>query len=469
MTSKFEVHEERLGTTDELGHRVFLHPEEVKGVWRSRRTLFYWVLIFIFLVLPWIHFNGKQIILLDLATREFTFFGSTFYAHDAPMLIMILLGFVFTMAFVTSIWGRVWCGWACPQTVFIDAIYRKIEQFIEGNSYQRTKLDEANWNLNKLARRSLKWFLYTIVSLHIAHSLIGYFVGTRFLLDVSTHNPSENMNLFLTVMFVSSVFLFDFGWFREQFCIIACPYGRIQSVMMDQNSLVVAYDTKRGEPRRAKDVPKDQQGDCVNCFACVRSCPTGIDIRRGTQLECIACTNCIDACDDIMTKLKKNTGLIRYDTENGLNGQPSKKLKTRSVIYLTIIAIIVATFIVVLQRSYDLKTQFVRGKQVFVEIKLDDGVAGVLNQYKLTFDYKAEDKPEIMMRVKTFIKNQVELVTPKNPYSVMIGHQSVNVFFKFRKDLLVNGNLKIVVEFVNTRQPNIVLNEQEVNLVGPVQ
>jgi cytochrome c oxidase accessory protein FixG len=270
-------------------------------------------------------------------------------------------------------------------------------------------------------------------------------------------------------MFVSSVFLFDFGWFREQFCIIACPYGRIQSVMMDQNSLVVAYDTKRGEPRRAKDVPKDQQGDCVNCFACVRSCPTGIDIRRGTQLECIACTNCIDACDDIMTKLKKNTGLIRYDTENGLNGQPSKKLKTRSVIYLTIIAIIVATFIVVLQRSYDLKTQFVRGKQVFVEIKLDDGVAGVLNQYKLTFDYKAEDKPEIMMRVKTFIKNQVELVTPKNPYSVMIGHQSVNVFFKFRKDLLVNGNLKIVVEFVNTRQPNIVLNEQEVNLVGPVQ
>lgn len=466
--NRFDLHEERLGTTDEHGHRVYIHPEDVKGKWRDKRTVFYWFLIGLYLVLPWINFKGKQIILLDIPGREFTFFGNTFYAHDAPLFLLVLLAFVFTMGFITSIWGRVWCGWGCPQTVFIDTIYRRIERIIEGKARQRQKLDEGPFTFEKFYKKSIKWILFTVVTLHITHSLLGYFVGARKLFWITLSPPSEHMTLFTIMLVITGIFLLDFGWFREQFCIIACPYGRLQSVMMDEDSLVVAYDSKRGEPRRGT-VEKSAEGDCINCYHCVKACPTGIDIRRGTQLECIACTQCIDACDEIMIKLKKDTGLIRYDSERALEGGKTKKFKFRSGVYLTAILLVLTVLSYNLMNSGNLKATFIRASRTpYKEITLSNGEKGVLNLYRVRVDYKRTDEETVTVSLKdTSLIEKVEIVTPQNPFIIHSGKsKNIVMHFKYSPKILENGHKSIILEFKN--KENELLLEQEVKLVGPL-
>ena len=466
--NRFELHEERLASTDKKGHRVYIHPEDVKGPWRNRRTIFYWFLIGLYLVLPWINFQGKQIILLDITHREFTFFVMTFFAHDAPLFLLVLLGFVFTMGFITSIWGRVWCGWSCPQTVFIDTIYRPIERLIEGKSRQRQKLDNSPLSFEKVWKKGLKWLLYVLVTLHISHSFLGYFVGARKLFWITLSPPSENMTLFLIMTTITGIFLLDFGWFREQFCIIACPYGRLQSVMMDEHSLVVAYDSTRGEPRRGL-VDRSDEGDCINCYHCVKACPTGIDIRRGSQLECIACTNCIDACDEIMEKVGSPKGLIRYDTEAGLEGKPRKLLKIRSFIYLAAITTIFGLLIYNVMNSGNLKATFIRAaKTPYKEVTLNSGEPGVLNLYRVRLDYNNPKNLLINFRVKTpDLRSKIELVTPQNPLKLSGGKsRSIVMHFKFDSSILNRGSRSIFIEFVNDK--NKAIYEKEVKLVGPL-
>ena len=335
--NRFELDHDRLTTTDEQGHRIFLHPEDVTGPWKNRRFLLYWFLIILYLVLPWVYINGKPALMLNIFKREFTFLGSTLYGVEPILIFLVIASGLFFIAFITSLYGRVWCGWACPQTVFIQSIFLKIETLIEGSARVRRELDAAPMSFNKLFKRILKWSIFTLISLHIAHTFVGYFVGPRELFFITMHSPLEHFGLFTATMIISTIFLIDFGWFREQFCLIACPYGRMQSVMMDENSLVIAYDKKRGEPRRgSQGISKEAEGDCINCYNCVKVCPTGIDIRHGSQLECIACTNCIDACDEIMEKIKKPKGLIRYSSENELNGIKKNKFNIRSFIYVGI-------------------------------------------------------------------------------------------------------------------------------------
>lgn len=464
--NRFDLHEERLSTTDEKGHRVYLYPEDVKGKWRTRRHLFYWFLISLYLILPWIYVNGKQIILLNLPKREFFIFGFTFYGHDAPIVSLLLFVFIFLMGFITSVWGRVWCGWGCPQTVFIDSIYRPIERLIEGNARQRKKLNESPWDFIKLIKKSTKWILFTLVSLHISHSFLGYFVGTRNLIQISLQSPYENLALFITMISLTALFLFDFAWFKEQFCIIACPYGRFQSVMMDSDSLVIAYDQKRGEPRRHPEVSKENEGDCINCYHCVKVCPTGIDIRRGTQLECISCTNCIDACDEIMEKVGRPTGLIRYDSENGLNGIKEKKFKFRSAIYLIAITLCLGIFVYAIQNSYEIKLTAIRASRTpFTEVTDHNHTKLIQNFYKFRIDYKKEDNPELKIQIKDNT-HEIKLVTPKNPIIIEKGVHKINVFFRFDKKILKNGSKSIFVELINTQ--NKVLSAKEVKLVGPI-
>lgn len=467
--NRFELHEERLATTDEKGHRVYIHPENVKGLWRNRRTIFYWFLIGLYLVLPWINYKGKQIILLDIPHREFTFFGMTFYAHDAPLFLLVLLGFVFTMGFITSIWGRVWCGWGCPQTVFIDTIYRKIEQFIEGKARQRQKLDEGPLTFEKVWKKTVKWFLFLIVTLHISHSLLGYFVGARKLFWITMAPPTEHMTLFTIMIVITGIFLLDFGWFREQFCIIACPYGRLQSVMMDEHSLTVAYDEKRGEPRRGT-VDRSQEGDCINCYHCVKACPTGIDIRRGTQLECIACTQCIDACDEIMLKVGKEPGLVRYDTEAALEGKETKKFKPRSFIYLAAITVVFSILIYNIKNAGNLHATLIRGNRTpYKEITLDNGQKGVLNLYRIRMDYKNKEDLKVQFRLKSIdMRDKVELITPQNPITLKGGKSKSSVMhFRFSPNILDNlGSKNVTLQFVDTKDR--VRLEKDVKLVGPL-
>jgi cytochrome c oxidase accessory protein FixG len=442
------------------GHRVYLYPEDVRGFWKDRRTFVYIVLILIYLVLPWIYFNGEQAIRLDLTHREFHFFGNMFYAHDAPILLLILLGFVFSIGFITSLWGRVWCGWACPQTVFIDPLYRQIERLVEGRARERKKLDEAPWSFNKIWKRGLKWFLFTVVSLHIAHSLLGYFVGTHELFEISTQSPSAHPSLFITMLVITAIFLFDFGWFREQFCIIACPYGRMQSVIMDQYSKIVGYDYNRGEPRRSKETPKDAEGDCINCYHCVKVCPTGIDIRNGTQLECIACTACIDACDEIMEKVHRPKGLIRYTSEAELEKLPPKKMGFRSALYLTIIFIVFGAFVYVLSTKNNLNMRMTKlGKSSYRVIDEDT----INNLYRINFDNKTENTYQVMIKASI---PEVTIKTQKMPFEVSPGEHKTVMHLNFPQSVLKNGEKQIILNYYDG---DTLLMKREVRLVGPFE
>jgi cytochrome c oxidase accessory protein FixG len=461
--------ESRLATTDEHGSRVYIHPEDISGKWKSRRTKFYWFLTILYLVLPWIYVGGKQWILLDIAKREFTIFGHLFYGHDGPLLFFLVLGFVILMAFVTSIWGRVWCGWACPQTVFIDILYRKVERLIEGKARQRKNLDRQPWNLNKIIKKASKWFLFILISLHITHSFLGYFVGTRELFQITLHNPADNWTLFLTMLVISGILLFDFGWFKEQFCIIACPYGRFQSVSMDDNSMIVAYDYNRGDPKREKGLPSDQEGDCINCNHCVKACPTGIDIRNGTQLECIACTMCIDACDNIMTKVKKPHGLIKYTNENELTGKPAQKYHIRSAFYLIFLGAIVSGLIFSLNNRLELKAQFLRGsKTPYTVVNKNVEDPTIINHYNLKISQPGIKKiPFKVTTSKEFI-SQIELSMPEDIVVMEKDNFKMPVFFKFKKSFLDLGKKKINIEIINTENKKIITTI-EVNLVGPIR
>ncbi len=300
---------DRPKSLDDRGGRVRIIPLSVDGIWRKRRDWVQAILILIFLILPWTKINDAQTILLNIPNRQFSIFGLTFFAHDVPILFFLLAGATLTLAFVTAIWGRVWCGWACPQTVFIDGVFRRVENWIEGSPLKRRQKNDPF-----TFRKVIKWIVWTVISFIIAHSFIAYFTGSEELLKMMQNKPSENMGYFTIVMSITGLVLFDFGWFKEQFCIIMCPYGRVQSLLMDKDSMAVIYDENRGEFRRGHPQHEEKKGDCTNCRMCINVCPTACDIRLGVQLECIACTACIDACDDIMEKVGKPKGLIRYDS-----------------------------------------------------------------------------------------------------------------------------------------------------------
>jgi cytochrome c oxidase accessory protein FixG len=321
---------ESVATINEDGSRRFIHPTEIRGWFARRRAWMAAALTAIYVALPWIQINGNPALFLDVANRQFHYFGLTFLGQDIWIAFFVLSGLGFCLFYVTALLGRVWCGWACPQTVFLD-IARRIDRLCEGNAATRRKLHLTHSTFGKTLRRFAKHALYALFSLLLAHVLLSYFVSLPRLYAMMTHAPGENLGSFAFVFFIAGALWFDLAWFREQFCIVLCPYGRLQSALLDSDSLVVGYDEKRGEPRGRKGT--QGAGDCVDCLRCVQVCPTGIDIRQGLQMECIGCTACIDACDSVMTKLKRPTGLIRYDSRHGFAGKPTRWLRPRILLY----------------------------------------------------------------------------------------------------------------------------------------
>ncbi len=465
-----ELPENRLATTDEKGHRLWLYPADVKGRFRSLRNHTNWVLIAIFLVMPWIRIGGEQSILLDVAHRRFVLFGAEFWGHDAPMLVFLLGAVAFGITLATALWGRIWCGWACPQTVFIDGVFRKIERWIEGDAVVRRKLDEAPWSAEKLLKKSAKWGLFSLASLVIAHSFLAYFVGTEELAVMVRRSPGENPARFGVMVFAFGLTLFDFGWFREQFCTILCPYGKFQSVLMDDQSLAVVYDTSRGEPRKGRAPAGEPAGDCVNCYRCVQVCPTGIDIRRGVQLECIACTACIDACDEVMRRLKKPTGLIRYGSTAELAGNKRSILRPRTFVYSGVMLAIVGGLTWALSHRSQLNATFLRAKGDPYET-VNAPKELVINHYKLDLKNQTRERLLAHIEIDEALKSRgVEVVTT-TPEVALDGRQSrrVDLFFRFPKDVLTLGKVRLPVRVIAVDESRQVTVEEkkEISLVGP--
>jgi len=347
-----------LSTLNADGSRRWLRPKPSRGRYWKRRRIVAWSLIAIFTALPHIPINGRPAILIDLPRREFSLFGGMFYPTDTLLLAFLLLSVFLTVFLLTAILGRVWCGWACPQTVYMEFVYRPIERFFDGEPGRARK--PGGW------RTFAKHLSYLLVSLFLAHTFLAYFVGVDELWRWIRRSPLEHPVSFLVMAAVTGLMLFDFGFFREQLCIVACPYGRMQSVLLDRRSLIVSYDPRRGEPRgrskrkASKDVALPvlegaafddaPRGDCVDCLKCVATCPTGIDIRDGLQMECVHCTQCIDACDEVMDKLGRPRGLIRYGSQAAIDGERGRFFRPRLLVYPMLLLAAITGFIVTLSR-----------------------------------------------------------------------------------------------------------------------
>lgn len=334
---------DRLTTVTADGARHFLHPASVRGRFTNVRRAIGWALMLLLFVLPFITINGAPAIWLDLEHRRFHVLGLHLLATDSDLLFFLLTGVAFVLVVTSALFGRVWCGYACPQTVFLEQLYRPIERFFEGDREQQIRLDRAPMSFNKVWRKGGKNAAFVAVSVLLAHLFIAYFVSVRSLASWILKGPSAEPAVFATIVVVSAILYGNYAWFREQLCIVLCPYGRLQSVLTDQDTIVVGYDSKRGEPRgKGADA-----GACVDCLRCVAVCPTGIDIRQGFQLECVGCTGCIDACDNIMDKLKRPRGLIRYESLRVLQGEPTRRYyRPRLLIYAVLAVLGLSAFIV---------------------------------------------------------------------------------------------------------------------------
>jgi len=318
-----------LSTVEASGKRKWIYPIVSRGLWYRRRKWAAYALIIWLVGVPWTQWDGRQTLLFDFYHRKFQVFGWTFFANESSVFLGFVLFFIASILILTALFGRVFCGWACPQTVFMEFIFRPIEQWLEG-----TGLSQKRWNQQeyskKLPRKLVKYFLFFSISMVLSNTFIAYLFGSHHLIKMIQEGPLSNASIFFGMLFVAVLINFQFGWFREQVCAFVCPYGRLQSILLDRHSVIVAYDAKRGEPRGKLG---QTSGDCIDCHKCVQVCPTGIDIRAGLQLECIHCTQCIDVCDEVMTKIGKPIGLIAYNTQAAMAEKPKVIFRPRLLIY----------------------------------------------------------------------------------------------------------------------------------------
>jgi cytochrome c oxidase accessory protein FixG len=362
-----EKFRDSIGTIDEKGKRKFIFPKKPKGNLYNYRTYVSWVLLAFLFAAPFIKIKGNQFLLFNILERKFNIFGFPFWPQDFHLLVIsLLLSVVFIILF-TVVFGRIFCGWMCPQTIFMEMIFRKIEYLIEGDRSKQIKLDKQEWNAEKIRKRIIKWISFFIISFLISNVFLAYIIGSDEVLAYISEGPLEHLSTLLKLLAFTAIFYFIFAWFREQVCIIVCPYGRLQGVLLDNKSINVAYDFVRGEGENGrKKLRKDENrsdlghGDCIDCKQCVHVCPTGIDIRNGTQLECINCTACIDACDEIMDKSGFERGLIRYASEDNIKKNEKFKFTTRLIAYSVILTILIGVLLTMLFLRNDVEATVLR-------------------------------------------------------------------------------------------------------------
>ncbi len=372
---------DHISTVKEDGKRIWVFPKKVKGRLNNYRHIIGYLLLLFLFAAPYIHIRGEQLILLDLFHRKFILFGAIFWPQDFYLLAVFLVTAVVFVILFTVIYGRIFCGWICPQTIFMEFVFRKIEYWIEGDWTHQRKLKEQRWNSVKIWKRSLKFVAFVLVSFIISNTFLSYLIGSKALWQLIEEPLSLHIGKFVSIWIFTGVFFFVYWYLREQVCTTICPYGRLQGVLLDKNSIVVAYDNVRGEPRAAVRKGEDRstagKGACIDCKQCIHVCPTGIDIRNGTQLECINCTACIDVCNEMMDAVNQPQGLIRFVSEEGIQTQQKFTWTRRTVSYTVLLVALIGVFLTLLLTRSDVEATIIRQRGTTFNVDASDNIVNI--------------------------------------------------------------------------------------------
>ncbi|MAU26005.1 MAG: cytochrome c oxidase accessory protein CcoG [Muricauda sp.] len=389
MPEAQENFRDSIATVTKEGKRAWIYPKKPSGRLYNYRKLVSYVLLVFLLASPFVKINGHQFLMFNVLERRFNIFGYPFWPQDFHLFVISMIIGVIFIALFTVAFGRIFCGWICPQTIFMEMVFRRIEYWIDGDRGAQIRLDRAPWNTKKIKKRVLKWTIFFIISFLIANVFLAYLIGSDTLIQYIIDGPKAHLSTMVSLLIFTGVFYFIFAWFREQVCIIACPYGRLQGVLLDDKSIVVAYDHKRGEGEKGrKKFRKNEDrdalgyGDCIDCFQCVNVCPTGIDIRNGTQLECVNCTACIDECDHIMESINKPKGLIRYASEREITNKEKFRFTPRMKGYAAVLVILIGVLVGMLFLRNDVEANILRLPGQLYERKENNMISNVYT-YKL--------------------------------------------------------------------------------------
>lgn len=396
-----------IATINDEGKRAWVFPKKPDGKYYNLRTYFTWFYLLVFFTIPFIKYHGEPLFLFNVAQKKFILFGAIFWPQDFFIFGLGMLIFIVFIALFTVVFGRLFCGWACPQTIFMEMIFRKIEYWIDGDTNYQKALKKAPWNADKIKKRVLKFIAFYVVSFIISNALLSYIIGVDQVFDIIS-NPQQNIGSFTGIILFTTVFFFIYWWFREQVCIIVCPYGRMQGVLLDKNSVVVAYDYVRGEDRhKFKKNEIRTGGDCIDCNLCVKVCPTGIDIRNGTQLECVSCTACIDACDHMMESVGLPKGLIRYDSENGIKSKVKLTFTTRMKAYTAVLLILIGIEATLLITRSDYDATILRAKGMLYQERPDNQLS---NLFTIKLVNKTRKQLPVELKVENFKKYRIQMI-----------------------------------------------------------
>jgi cytochrome c oxidase accessory protein FixG len=395
---------DHIATADQEGRRQWVYPTKPRGRFHSARLGLTWVLLAVMFGGPFIKIQGNPLLMINVVERRFSVLGVIFWPQDNLIFALGFLLFLMGIAVFTAAFGRLWCGWTCPQTVLMEMVFRKIEYAIEGDASAQKALERAPWNGNKILKKGMKHLIFLGLSFIIGNTLLSYIIGWDALKVIITDDPQQHLTGLAFMGVFTLIFYGIFARFREQACTFICPYGRLQSTLLDENSIVVAYDYKRGEKRgRAlRQQPWNQRqsqggGDCIDCFRCVSVCPTGIDIRNGTQMECVACTACIDACDSVMDKIKRPRGLIRYASLNGIEKGEALRITPRIVAYCAILLVLGIGLVTMLLTRSDVDASFLRAPGALFQQTAEGRIS---NLYLLKLTNKTHHQKHVELKLE---------------------------------------------------------------------
>lgn len=407
-----ESFRDRIATMDAKGKRKWIFAQKPKGKFYNIRTWVSWLFFALFFALPFIKVNGRPLFLFDIPNAKFIIFGKIFWPQDFVIFGLGMVLFIVFIVLFTSAFGRIFCGWVCPQTIFMEMLFRKVEYLIEGDAGKQRMLRNMPWNAKKIRIKLTKHIAFFLIAFIIANFFLAYIIGMDELLEIIREPLSENVGGFLSIVLFAGIFYSVYAFFREQVCTVVCPYGRLQGVLLDRNSLVVAYDYKRGEPRgkfTKNEEAKLDLGDCIDCFQCVKVCPTGIDIRNGTQMECVACTACIDACDTMMDATNRPRGLIRYASENGIAEKKKLRFTGRMKFYSALLIVLSIILTLLLVSRKDIDGTIMRTKGLTFQ---ERGTDSLSNLFNINIINKTLDSMPITLKLegKEADKGKIELV-----------------------------------------------------------